>query len=79
MTRWKMSVRLSVAGASIEDVVRTRIMLTDVTQGKQAARRTANGSPLSGRMCTFVEVSRFIDPAWLVEVEIDAVTGQETS
>ncbi|MFE3884745.1 hypothetical protein ACFXPQ_17855 [Streptomyces lydicus] len=25
--------------------------------------------------CTFAEVSRFIDPDWLVEVEVDAVTG----
>ncbi|MEJ8646228.1 RidA family protein [Streptomyces sp. MS1.HAVA.3] len=53
---------LQDAGASIEDVVRTRIMLTDVTQWKEAAR--AHGERFSSirPACTFVEVSRFIDP-----------------
>jgi enamine deaminase RidA (YjgF/YER057c/UK114 family) len=61
------------AGGSLGDVVRTRIMLTDVTRWEEAARahgeRFGNVRPA----CTFVEVSRFIDPAWLVEVEMDAV------
>ncbi|MGW1765891.1 RidA family protein [Streptomyces sp. NPDC002073] len=66
---------LEGAGASMADVVRTRIMLTDVTQWKEAAR--AHGERFSAvrPVTTFVEVSRFIDPAWLVEVEIDAVVG----
>ena len=60
-------------GASIKDVVRTRLMLTDITQWQEAAR--AHGERFSAvrPACTFVEVSRFIDPAWLVEVEVDAV------
>jgi hypothetical protein len=27
--------------------------------------------------CTFVEVSRFIDPEWIVEIEIDASVHDE--
>jgi enamine deaminase RidA (YjgF/YER057c/UK114 family) len=67
---------LQEAGASIEDVVRTRIMLTDVTQWKEAARAHGERFASVRPACTFVEVSRFIEPAWLVEVEIDAVIGQ---
>jgi enamine deaminase RidA (YjgF/YER057c/UK114 family) len=64
---------LGDVGASIEDVIRTRIMLTDITQWEEAAR--AHGERFSAvrPACTFVEVSRFIDPAWLVEIEVDAV------
>jgi enamine deaminase RidA (YjgF/YER057c/UK114 family) len=66
---------LREAGASLGDVVRTRIMLTDVDRWQEAAR--AHGERFSEvrPACTFVEVSRFIDPAWLVEVEVDAIIG----
>ncbi|MFC8075475.1 RidA family protein [Streptomyces sp. NPDC057307] len=64
---------LEEAGAGLGDVVRTRLMLTDVTRWKDAAR--AHGERFAGirPACTVVEVSRFIDPEWLVEVEIDAI------
>ncbi|MFB7180008.1 RidA family protein [Streptomyces sp. NPDC056257] len=66
---------LREAGASLADVVRTRVMLTDVTRWEEAAR--AHGERFSSvrPATTFVEVSRFIDPEWLVEVELDAVTA----
>lgn len=66
---------LSEAGASLDDVIRTRIMLTDIASWKEAAR--AHGETFADirPACTFVEVSRFIDPDWLVEVEVDAVVG----
>ncbi|MFB6441266.1 RidA family protein [Streptomyces sp. NPDC056411] len=66
---------LEATGASLEDVIRTRIMLTDVTQWKDAARAHGERFAAIRPACTFVEVSRFIDPAWLVEVELDAVVG----
>ncbi|MFE7096411.1 RidA family protein [Streptomyces erythrochromogenes] len=64
---------LRETGASPEDVVRTRIMLTDVTRWKEAARAHGERFASIRPATTFVEVSRFIDPAWLVEVEVDAV------
>ncbi|MFE5713639.1 RidA family protein [Streptomyces sp. NPDC056501] len=64
---------LKAAGASLEDVVRTRIMLTDVTRWREAARAHGERFAAVRPVTTFVEVSRFIDPEWLVEVEIDAV------
>ncbi|MFF8955584.1 RidA family protein [Streptomyces sp. NPDC014894] len=64
---------LTEAGASRRDVVRTRVMLTDITRWKEAARAHGEWFAAIRPACTFVEVSGFIDPAWLVEVEIDAV------
>ena len=66
---------LAEAGASYVDVLRTRIMLTDIATWEEAAR--AHGEVFADvrPACTFVEVSRFIDPDWLVEVEADAVVG----
>ncbi|MFE9927961.1 RidA family protein [Streptomyces sp. NPDC005533] len=64
---------LKATGASTGDVVRTRIMLTDVTRWKEAARAHGERFASVRPACTFVEVSRFIDPDWLVEVELDAI------
>ncbi|MCT8999472.1 RidA family protein [Chelativorans intermedius] len=66
---------LAEAGASLGDVIRTRVMLTDIAGWKDAAR--AHGEFFSDirPACTFVEVSAFIDPDWLVELEADAVLG----
>ena len=65
------------AGGKSTDVIRTRIMLTDISRWQEAA--DAHGEIFSNikPACTFVEVSRFIDPAWLVETEIDCVLEQE--
>lgn len=66
---------LAEAGASMDDVIRTRVMLTDISQWKDAAR--AHGEVFSSirPVCTVVEVSGFVDPDWLVELEVDAVIG----
>ena len=61
------------AGGAIANVIRTRIMLTDISQWELAAR--AHGELFADirPACTFVEVSGFIDPTWLVETEVDCV------
>ncbi|MET9952942.1 RidA family protein [Streptomyces sp. NPDC006339] len=66
---------LKAAGSSLDDVVRTRIMLTDITTWKEAARAHGERFGAVRPVTTFVEVSRFIDPEWLVEIEVDAVAG----
>ncbi|MEV7443216.1 RidA family protein [Streptomyces sp. NPDC091204] len=68
---------LREAGASLADVVRTRVMLTDVTRWEEAARAHGERFASVRPATTFVEVSRFIDPEWLVEVELDAVTAAQ--
>jgi enamine deaminase RidA (YjgF/YER057c/UK114 family) len=61
------------AGGSLDHVVRTRIMLTDIGQWKEAARAHGEVFGEIRPVCTFVQVSRFIDPEWLVEIEADCV------
>ncbi|WP_424216606.1 RidA family protein (plasmid) [Streptomyces sp. BI20] len=65
---------LAGADAGLGDVVRTRIMLTDIDTWEEAARAHGEWFAEVRPVTTFVEVSRFIDPAWLVEIEIDAIT-----
>lgn len=64
---------LEQAGASLEDVIRTRMFLRDISTWKEAAR--AHGEIFSGILpaTTFVEISGLINPEWLVEIEADAV------
>ena len=59
-----------------EDVIRTRVMLTNVTTWREAARAHGEAFGDIRPACTFVEVSRFIHPEWLVEIEVDAVTAE---
>jgi len=67
---------LREAGADVRHVTRTRIMLTDITRWREAA--AAHGEIFADVRpgCTFVEVSAFIDPEWLVEIEASAVIDE---
>ena len=64
---------LEDAGSSLSDVVRTRILLTNIDDWEKVAevhgKFFRNIRPAS----TILQVSRFIDPDWLVEIEADAV------
>jgi enamine deaminase RidA (YjgF/YER057c/UK114 family) len=64
---------LQDAGAELRHVTRTRIMLTDMSRWREAAR--AHGEVFADIRpgATFVEVSGFIDSEWLVEIEVSAV------
>lgn len=64
------------AGGSAADVIRTRIMLVDIATWRDAARAHGEVFYVIRPACTFVEVGRFIDPAWLVETEADCVVSE---
>lgn len=68
---------LSAVGASLSDVVRTRIMLTDISRWREAAAVHGEFFAEIRPAATFVEVSRFIDAAWLVETEVDAIVADD--
>jgi enamine deaminase RidA (YjgF/YER057c/UK114 family) len=64
---------LGEAGARFEDVVRTRIYLTDADDYEEVAR--AHGEVFSAirPASTAVVVKALLDPRWRVEIEADAV------
>lgn len=68
-----MKKAIEEAGGSLQDVIRTRIMLVDMSTWKEAAK--AHGEFFSDirPACTFVEVTGFINKEWLVETEADCV------
>jgi len=61
------------AGCTLDQVIRTRIMLTDIDRWRDAAKAHGEVFGAIRPASTFVQVTRFIDPDWLVEVEADCV------
>jgi enamine deaminase RidA (YjgF/YER057c/UK114 family) len=69
---------LRKAGASLADVVRTRVNLTRIEDWEAVGKVHGKAFGEIRPACTFVQVSRLIDPDWLVEIEVDAVVpGQD--
>jgi enamine deaminase RidA (YjgF/YER057c/UK114 family) len=70
---------LKDAGATLADVVRTRIFVTDIGQWEAIAKAHGEAFRDVRPACAMVEVTRLIDPQLLVEIEADAViAGGET-
>ena len=63
---------LEEAGLSLDDVVRTRMYVGDMNHSADVARAHSELFDHVRPAATMVEVSRFISPAMLVEVEADA-------
>lgn len=68
---------LKEAGASLEDVVQTRIYVTDISRWQEAGRAHGEVFGSIRPVTAMVEVSRLIDPEMLVEIEALAVIDRE--
>ena len=68
----KIETALTEAGATLHDVVRTRMFVTDITQWELIGRVHGEFFGDIRPAATMVEVSKLIDPGHLIEIEVDA-------
>lgn len=68
---------LEKAGGSLRDVVRTRTLLVHIEDWEAVAKVHGQFFGEIRPANTIMQVSRFIDPDWLVEFEADAVVENE--
>lgn len=68
---------LEQAGASLSDVVRTRMLLTRIEDWQKIAKVRGEYFKDIRPVDTVVEVKGFINKAWLIEVEVDAVVDED--
>lgn len=70
---------LERAGSGLHDVVRTRILLTRIEDWEAVVRVRAEYFREVKPVDTIMQVSRFVNPEWLVEFEADAVVAERAA
>jgi len=67
---------LAEAGAGVEDVVRTRVYMTDAAHAPEVMRAHGEAFAAARPACTGVVVG-LLDPRWLCEIEVEALVPNE--
>lgn len=70
---------LERADAKLEDVVRTRVLLTRIEDWEAVIKVRAEFFGGIRPVDTIMQVSKFVNPEWLVEFEVDAVISDGRS
>jgi len=66
---------LEQAGSGVHDIVRTRVILTDIDTWKEAIEARKAFCRDARPVDTIMAIDRFVNPEWLVEIEVDAVVA----
>jgi enamine deaminase RidA (YjgF/YER057c/UK114 family) len=69
----KIEAVLQRAGASLEDVVRTRMFVTDVSRWEEYGRAHGEAFGKIKPCTTMVGVAALIEPGYLIEIEATAI------
>ena len=72
----KIERALEEAGARIQDVVRTRMYVTDISQWEAIGRAHGEVFRTVKPASTMIEVKALIDPELLVEIEVTAIVSE---
>lgn len=70
-----VAAALEKAGASVADVVQTRMYVTDIAQWEQVGRAHAEAFGADPPVAAMVQVTGLIDPRMVVEIEAVAFAG----
>ena len=72
-----ISKALEEAGATMNDVVRTRMFVTDITRWEDFSRAHGEWFRDAKPAATMVEVQALMTPSMLIEVEVDAIVDDQ--
>lgn len=69
---------LEKAGAGLSDVIRTRILLKNIEDWKAVVKVKAEYFRDIRPVDTIMQITTFVDPEWLIEIEVDAIVDEQT-
>lgn len=69
----RIGAALAEVGAGLDDVIRTRIFVTDISRWDEVGRVHGEFFGTSRPASSMIEVSALIEPSLLVEIEADAI------
>ena len=72
----KIEKALTQAGATLHDVIRTRLFVTDIARWEEVGRAHGEFFRTIKPVATMVEVKALISPELLVEIEVTAIISE---